>query len=157
MSRTTSEGRHPAPARLRPAGYRAHTALDDRGAAAVEFALVLPFLLVIVLGIVDFGRMLNMQITLTQAAREGVRVAALGGTQSEAETRARDALYPVTGANPVLTLACPATVTPTSDAEITITRPFDYITPINGLLAYMNHSALSSPVITARGRMRCNG
>ena len=48
------------------------------GAAAVEMALVLPLLLLLVFGIVDFGRALNLQITLTQAAREGVRPAALG-------------------------------------------------------------------------------
>ncbi len=50
----------------------------DRGSAAVEFALVLPLLLLIVFGIIDLGRALNAQITLTEAAREGVRLAAYG-------------------------------------------------------------------------------
>ena len=49
----------------------------DRGAVAVEFALLLPLLLLIAFGIIDFGRALNAQITLTQAAREGARLAAL--------------------------------------------------------------------------------
>src|SRR5215472_18044642 len=62
----------------------------DRGAAAVEFALLLPLLLLLVFGIIDFGRAINAQITLTQAAREGARLAALGqpnvvsGTQAAA-------------------------------------------------------------------------
>ena len=46
----------------------------DRGAAAVEFALLLPLLLLLVFGIIDFGRALNAQVTLTQAAREGARL-----------------------------------------------------------------------------------
>ena len=55
----------------------ARSAARDRGAAAVEFALLLPVLLLLVFGIIDFGRALNAQITLTQAAREGARIAAL--------------------------------------------------------------------------------
>ena len=38
----------------------------DRGSIAVEFALLLPMLLMIVFGIIDFGRALNAQITLTR-------------------------------------------------------------------------------------------
>ena len=52
----------------------------ERGAAAVEMALVLPMLLFVVFGIIDFGRLLNAQITLTEAAREGARAAAMGQT-----------------------------------------------------------------------------
>jgi Flp pilus assembly protein TadG len=43
----------------------------------VEMAIVLPLLMFLVMGIIDFGRMLNAQIELSQGAREGVRLAAL--------------------------------------------------------------------------------
>ena len=46
---------------------------SNRGAAAVEFALVLPLLLLLLGGIIDFGFAFNTQISLTHAAREGVR------------------------------------------------------------------------------------
>jgi Flp pilus assembly protein TadG len=49
----------------------------DSGASAVEMAIVLPLLVLLVFGIIDFGRMLNAQIEISQAAREGVRLAAL--------------------------------------------------------------------------------
>ena len=49
----------------------------DAGASAVEMAIVLPLLVALVFGIIDFGRMLNAEIELSQAAREGVRLAAL--------------------------------------------------------------------------------
>jgi Flp pilus assembly protein TadG len=50
----------------------------DDGAAAVEFALVLPLLLLLVSAIIDFGRIYFEQSTLSGAAREGVRLVALG-------------------------------------------------------------------------------
>ena len=43
----------------------------------MEFALVVPLLLVLVLGIVEFGRAYHVQTTLSGAAREGVREMAL--------------------------------------------------------------------------------
>lgn len=78
---------------------------QDRGTAAVEFALVLPLLLLVVLGIIDFGRALNAQITLTQAAREGARLAALGQPNVVGQTQAAaTGLSPVT----VTVTRCPA-------------------------------------------------
>jgi len=41
-------------------------------------ALVMPLLILMVMGIIDFGRIFNGEIQLSQAAREGARVAALG-------------------------------------------------------------------------------
>jgi Flp pilus assembly protein TadG len=49
------------------------------GAAAVEMALVLPLLFLLIFGIIEFGFIFNRYITVTHAAREGVRVYALPG------------------------------------------------------------------------------
>lgn len=46
---------------------------NKRGQGLVEFALVLPFLLVIVFGVFDLGRVFFTTITLVSAAREGAR------------------------------------------------------------------------------------
>jgi hypothetical protein len=48
-----------------------------RGQALVEFALVLPIFLVLLFGIIDLGRYIYMNSTLSEAAREGARVAAV--------------------------------------------------------------------------------
>ncbi len=69
----------------------------DRGATAVEFALVLPLLLLLVCGIIDFGRALNAQITLTQAAREGARLEALGDSSGAVQTRTKAAAPDLSG------------------------------------------------------------
>jgi TadE-like protein len=49
----------------------------ERGASYLEFALVLPFFLVFVMGIVEFGRGFNIFHNLTNACREGSRQAAM--------------------------------------------------------------------------------
>jgi len=54
-----------------------HNGHRDRGAAAVEMAIVLPLLLFVLFGLIDFGRAYNAQIQLSAAAREGVRLATL--------------------------------------------------------------------------------
>jgi uncharacterized membrane protein YgcG len=45
----------------------------DRGAVAVEFALIVPLLLLLVFGIINFGILFSQQLTLNNAVREGDR------------------------------------------------------------------------------------
>jgi len=51
---------------------------DQRGVALVEFALVLPVLMLILMGIFDFGRALNYWNDTNQLAADGARLAAVG-------------------------------------------------------------------------------
>ena len=50
----------------------------SRGQSLVEFALVLPMLMILIFGVIDFGMALRSYITLTNATREGGRYAAIG-------------------------------------------------------------------------------
>lgn len=66
---------------------------SERGAALVEFALVLPLLLVVIAGIVDFGFVFQRYEVITNAAREGARIAMLPGYESNTDVvkqRVRD-------------------------------------------------------------------
>lgn len=69
---------------------------DERGAAAIEFALVMVPLLLIVFGIISFGVMLSFRQTLSQAATEGARAAAVelnaGNREAEGLAAINDAL-----------------------------------------------------------------
>ena len=56
------------------------TASGERGAAAVEFALVVPLLLAIVLGVIGFGRAFSTQIDLSNSAQEAARFAVFAPT-----------------------------------------------------------------------------
>jgi Flp pilus assembly protein TadG len=125
------------------------------GAAAVELALVLPILLLLVFGIVDFGRAYNAKISLTQAAREGARVRALGGDAAATTTRAQLAagFLPATSVSVGVGTACPANPSATDVATVTATTTFSYITPI-GALAGLATGPLN---LTGTGVMRCLG
>jgi Flp pilus assembly protein TadG len=128
-------------------------ATGDRGAAAVEFALLLPVLLLIVFGIIDFGRALNAQITLTQAAREGARLAALGEPDVVGRTQAAaTGLSPVT----VTVTACPAGAGPGADASVTTSYSFSFVTPVGAIAGMFGGAGFGSPItLTAQGVMPC--
>jgi hypothetical protein len=49
----------------------------EKGASAVEFAIILPVLVILIFGIVEFAIAFNNYITITHAAREGARKAAV--------------------------------------------------------------------------------
>lgn len=63
---------------------------SESGQSLVEFALVIPILLIFILGILEFGWLLNAKITLTSAAREGVRAAVVSTVSRD--TRAFNAV-----------------------------------------------------------------
>ena len=78
---------------------------SEDGAQLVEFALVLPLLLFVVLGIAEFGFIFQRYEVVTNAAREGARIAVLPGYAiSGRATRVRNYLtlggVPVTVGNP---------------------------------------------------------
>lgn len=55
----------------------------EDGVEAVEFALVVPVLLMLISGIVNLGVAFNAATLVTTAVRDGARVASLGGTVAE--------------------------------------------------------------------------
>src|SRR5579863_2504808 len=59
---------------------------------AVELVLLLPIVLAIVLGMIEYSLMLSTDQQLAVASRQGARVAAQGGTADEVEASARLAL-----------------------------------------------------------------
>ena len=63
---------------------------SQNGQSLVEFALVLPILLLLVLGVFEFGWILKAEIAVSAAAREGARYAAAGKTIAQAQSYAMD-------------------------------------------------------------------
>ncbi len=58
-------------------------ARGERGASLVEFAILAPLLIVLVLGIVEFGWGIAQQLDIRHKAREALRVAVVDGTAAE--------------------------------------------------------------------------
>lgn len=101
----------------------------ERGAALVEFALVLSVLVLLLFGIIEFGRAYNTKISLTHASREGVRVLAVTGDAEEAVAATRHATSTLDQALlGVATTGC----TPGEPTEVKVTYPLTYDIPLFG-------------------------
>ncbi|PYR33324.1 MAG: hypothetical protein DMF89_08415 [Acidobacteria bacterium] len=74
-------------------------ARGERGAELIEFAFVLPILLLVAFGIIDFGFLFKEYEVVTNAAREGARLKSLGDSTgySTADVQARVAQYIING------------------------------------------------------------
>lgn len=78
---------------------------SEDGAQLIEFALVLPLLLLVVLGIAEFGFLFQRYEVITNAAREGARMAVLPGYDSalgQAAVRTRVQAYVAAGRVPIV-------------------------------------------------------
>jgi Flp pilus assembly protein TadG len=64
---------------------------DQRGAVAVEFALVFPLLMLVLFGVIEYGAIYNAQLTVTGAAREAAREMSLTGDAGDARAAALSA------------------------------------------------------------------
>ncbi|MEV4538577.1 TadE family protein [Asanoa sp. NPDC049518] len=123
----------------------------DRGAAAVEAALVFPILLLLIFGIVDFGRMLNAQMNATEAAQQGARIASFGDPPL---TRIRE----LAGADArVDAVVCPLSGGAARTAEVTVTYPFRFVTPMGAIAGVLGADGPDGTVeLTGRGVMPCS-
>ena len=128
----------------------------DRGAVAVEFAILLPVLLLLIFGIIDFGRALNAQIALTQAAREGARLDALNQPNLVPRTQAAAGGLG-SAASVALVYQCKTgDGSKNVDAKVQTSYSFRFITPLGAIAAIFGGSGLGSPItLTAQGVMPC--
>ncbi len=129
----------------------------------MEFAFVLPILVLFVFGIVEFGRAYSARIQLTSAVREGARAAALGAPDVAGVTRsaapgltAGDITVTYTptpgstctGASTTTTIAATTTSTTMPTATVRASYPFRYTIPF---------FRSGTWTLQATGVMRCGG
>lgn len=113
----------------------------------MEFALLVPVLIMLLLGILEFGRAYNIQTTLTNAAREGARSMAINKSQDTARTATKNASSDL---NPPLAdtninfsqSGCMAN----TQTTVTVSYNLDTLTGIAGPFA-----------MTGKGTMLCGG
>lgn len=127
--------------------------ITERGASAVEFALVLPVLIALVLGIIEFGFYFNQQISVTQAAREGARAYAVDHNDVgfNLNTVVRNAAPSVPG------------ITATADAT-GCTANTNVVSPMVTVTASKRYTSITGWIdfampatVQAKAAMRCSG
>jgi Flp pilus assembly protein TadG len=134
----------------------------EKGAELIEFALVFPLLLLVMVGIMDFGLLFQRYETVTNAAREGARVAVLPG-YAQADVQARVTQYLATAGlteTPTFAYTAPqalnvggACVTITG---VTVGYPYQYLF-IGKITTLFGGSAFTTTTLTATARMRYEG
>jgi Flp pilus assembly protein TadG len=135
---------------------------NEKGAEFVEFALAFPLLLLVLMGIFDFGLMFQQYEVLTNAAREGARVATLPGyTNTDVTTRVQqyvDASFLAMGGS--VTIDTPTTGLVTLSAgkcfntkTVTVHYFHNYLF-VGGIMNYFGGAWPGSKRITASSTMR---
>jgi Flp pilus assembly protein TadG len=99
---------------------------NERGQTMVEFALVLPILLVLLLGIFQFGVAFNNYVTLTDAVRAGARKAAVSRNSSDPAGDCRAQVLAASGSLDATQVAQNLSCTSSWDAGSDVTVRADY-------------------------------
>ena len=145
-----------------------HLPSNDKGAAAVEFALILPLLLLLILLMIDFGRLLFVQISLNAASREAARGSSLSMTSQQVKVLAENSAVGVAAiaslGNSELVVVSRQTCDPTASFESTLVEvhvEFQWITPMQLVQILAPNSSLINGGglgmdVFSRGQMLCS-
>lgn len=136
-----------------------HWRQTELGQSLVEFTLVLPIFLILLFGLVDFGRAFYTWMLVTNAAREGARAAAVQSDSATVDSKLYASIcssYPSSCSLDTSKM----TVVKTnvggargSETSVDITYAFSYVTPIGPLIGLFGGS-LATPTISAHSSMR---
>jgi Flp pilus assembly protein TadG len=128
------------------------TLKSERGAELIEFALIFPLLLLVLLGIVDFGFLFQRYEVLTNATREGARLASLPNYTDD-DVRRRVCEFLLSGG--VATTGCPGTSPTNPIVTVTVVPiPMGAGTPLQARrvqLAYNHNFMFIGPIIGLMG------
>lgn len=102
------------------------------GQSLVETALVLPILLLILTGIIDFGMLFNNYLIVGNASREGARSAAIGSTDEQIRTAVYNVASTLDSSRLTITITPDQTTGRTTGDSVAVTVEYEYnmITPI---------------------------
>lgn len=138
-------------------------ARKERGAAAVEMAIVLPMLLLVIGGLVDFGRAFYLNAVITNASREGARMVAMGYDTTRAQTRVNTALgtpSALGSLTPNISFTTCPNAANTATARVSIpsgpaNNQFHWL--VLNIVPSLFGQTVTTPNLTATGSMRCGG
>ncbi len=140
------------------------TLRQERGQSLPEFALALPVLLLLLFALAEFGLMLNDQVSVANAARDGARVAALQGSgdpnlATDVQTAVSDALKPLIPSSLVNSCSTTLTNSPNSVSggaaqiaswTVSVSCPYTPITPLGSVFSLVGASSSSTyPIVKA--------
>ncbi len=125
----------------------------EKGQSLVEFAMVIPIFLILVFAIVDFGMGFHAWITVTNAAREGARIGAVGADSATIEARVVDTASSLAADDLGVTVVN-AQGAPGESVSVDVEYDYELVTPLSNLLGIFG-GGLGSPItFQAESEMR---
>ena len=111
---------------------------NEKGQALVEFAIILPILLLLVMGIFEFGMLLNSYLTVQNVAREGARLGIVGGTDVQINNLIDEISPTLTPADLIVSVT-PTSGNRTSGNKLTVYVTYNYHTTVPIIGALINN------------------
>jgi Flp pilus assembly protein TadG len=133
-----------------------HKTEHSLGAVAVEFALVAPVLLLLIAGIVEFAHGYNIQISVTQAAREAARNFAITSNLTEASKAGTDGAPGLTPAKFTFTPSIAACETG-KNVTVTVKYTAQSVTGFALVMQGKSIAVAKDFTVTGVGAMACGG
>jgi Flp pilus assembly protein TadG len=113
-------------------GRLTHIRASDEGASALEFAIVVPVLMMLIFGMLEFGFMFQAQLAVTHAAREGARLAAVNDPAAWSPATVEQRAYPLTVADG---LSIARDFPDAESVRVTVTYPWQWrVLPLGDFL-----------------------
>jgi Flp pilus assembly protein TadG len=103
---------------------------SQTGQTAVEFALVLPILILILMGVFDFGRAFYAYSVVANSAREGARAGVYASATDTDVTNAIKSYWIGLGTNPAITISPSPTRVAMGTISVTVSYVFQPVTPL---------------------------
>ena len=128
---------------------------NRRATAAVEFAVVAPVFLLMVFGMIEYGRMVMVYQVITNASREGARVAVLDGATTASVTDQVNTYLSngsVSGATVTVTPNPPSTAQYGDPVTVTVSVPFSQVSWLPSPM-YLGGKTLTSSTVMRRETM----
>lgn len=125
----------------------------QRGASVVEFAVVAPLFFMLILGIIEFGRVMTVQQVITNAAREGARMAILDGSSaSEVQSWVTDYLKGghIEGATIEIDPSEPSSAGYGAPITVTVSIPISDISWLPSPLFFKGSNSLTASAVMRR-------
>ncbi len=132
----------------------------ETGQALVEFTMILPLFVLLFMGMVEFGRAFHTWLLVTNAAREGARIAAVQSDLATVQNRVFDSFcanYPSQcNLDPTKVTITTSNVQGSrgSMVSVDVAYEFEFVTPIGGIVNIVSGGNLAAPVIRSHASMR---
>ncbi len=124
----------------------------EEGQSVVEAAFVIPLLILILCGILDFGWIFSNQLMVNNCSREGARYAIVNSDQTDLTTAVTNKVKSVSGMGDLDSLTVTvAKINSNTDVQVTVKKKVKVLTPLAGIFVPDQEVTLTSTSIMRLG------